>query len=119
MNAMRTSRTLIRLVLAWFVLSMGVAVASPMVHPKLVEIICAPGGSVKMMVMNDDGTWVETGKHSMDCSLCLPVALPPSAASFSLDLDLPLARALQPMVAAHIAALVGAPMPPRGPPRIV
>ena len=39
-------------------------------------------------------------------------------AGISLDMPQPLAHALKPLVAAHIAALVGAPLPPRGPPSL-
>jgi hypothetical protein len=47
-TALRSARTLARLVLVWFVLSLGVAVASPMVNPKAMELICSGSGSVKV-----------------------------------------------------------------------
>ena len=44
--------------LGWlvFVLSLGVAVASPMVNPKAMQLICSASGSVKLLVQSDDGT---------------------------------------------------------------
>jgi hypothetical protein len=45
--------------------------------------------------------------------------LPPAPQRTPSAAPQPLARALQSLVAAHIAALVGAPLPPRGPPSLV
>jgi len=42
--------------------------------------------------------------------------LAPVPRSVTAPMPQPLAHALLPAVAAHIAALVGAPLPPRGPP---
>jgi len=118
MHALRTSSLLARLVLAWFVLTLGVAVASPVVHPMAMEIVCTAGGSMKVVVTSDDGPSAEMGQHTLDCSLCLAATLPLPASRVSLEMPQPLAHALKPLVAAHIAALVGAPLPPRGPPSL-
>ena len=56
------------------------------------------------------------GQHTLDCSMCLAPALPLPPASLAGAQPHPLAAALHPFAAAHIAALVGAPLPPRGPP---
>jgi len=53
MHCLRSARTVARLVLAWFVLSLGVAVASPMVNPKAMQLICSASGSVKLLVPRD------------------------------------------------------------------
>lgn len=119
MHALRTSSLLARLVLAWFVLAMGVAGASPLVHPQALEIVCAAGGSMKVIVVGDDGQALEASPHTLDCSLCLAATVPPPEAHTALVLPQPLAHALKPEVAAHIAALVGAPLPARGPPFFV
>lgn len=115
MNALRTSSMLIRLVLAWFVLTLGVAVASPMVHPQAMEVVCSAGGSMKVVAI-DDGNAVQARLYTLDCPMCLAATLPAPPANVRAELPQPLAYALRPIVAAHIAALVGAPLPPRGPP---
>jgi len=51
--------------------------------------------------------------------MCLAATLPPAPYRAPCAAPQPLAHALQPSVAAHIAALVGAPLPPRGPPSLV
>lgn len=116
MHALRSSLSLIRLVLAWFVLGLGVAVAAPVVQPATMMLICSAGGS-KYVALDADGTAVQADEHSMDCPLCLPVSLPPAFISLQLSAPQAPACARHPYVAAHIAALVGAPLPARGPPR--
>ncbi len=116
MHLLRTSSLLARLALAWFVTTLCVAGASPVVHPVALEIVCAAGGSVKVVVTGDDGSVAEVGQHTLDCSLCFAATLPVADVGGLPDMPQPLAHALQPIAAAHIAALVGAPLPARGPP---
>jgi hypothetical protein len=106
----RTSFAALRLwVLAWFVASMGVAIASPLVNPQSFEVICSGTGAIKLLVQTDDGT-VEMGAMGMDCPLCATPSAPPPPPGA------PLAHALQPVEAARIAAATAAPLPARGPP---
>lgn len=118
MHALRTSSMLARLILAWFVLMLGVAAASPFVHSKTMEVVCSAGGGVKIVYTDADGEPVQASQHTLDCSLCLPAGAPVPMVSVALDMPQPLAHALKPLFAAHIAALVGAPLPPRGPPSL-
>nr|HRL98790.1 DUF2946 domain-containing protein [Acidovorax sp.] len=76
LHTLRSLRWLARLVLAWFVLSIGVAVASPMVAPQAMELICAGSGAIKLLVQTDDGA-KELPSHAPDCPLCVQVAAPP------------------------------------------
>lgn len=115
MQSLRHARFLARLVLAWFVLSLGVAIASPLVHPQGIELVCATGGAMKLIVKNADGTAQERG-HTLDCPLCASVAAPPPVITAVVAASSPLAHALMPLPAAHIAARTAAPLPPRGPP---
>ncbi len=116
MQALRPmTTTLTRLVLAWFVLVLAVAGTSPLIHS--VEFVCTPDGLMKTVVVDDDGELQAVGaQHALDCSLCLPAMLPAVPRSVAASMPQPLAHALLPAAAAHIAALVGAPLPPRGPP---
>ena len=47
MSALRHAHRLASFVLMWFVLSLSVAVASPVVHPQAVELVCSASGAVK------------------------------------------------------------------------
>ena len=115
LQTLRSLRWLARLVLAWFVLSMGVAVASPLVQPQAMELVCSGSGAIKLLVKTDDGA-KEISSHTLDCPLCAHVGAPPPASQARLPQAHPLAYALGPLPAAHIAARTAAPLPPRGPP---
>lgn len=118
MRNLRHFTILARLVLAWFVLSLGVAVASPIVKPQDVLLVCSGSGAMKVLVKADDGSTSEVGSTSMDCPLCANVSAPPSVFSPRVEPFQPLAYALQSIPAAHIAARTAAPLPPRGPPTV-
>ena len=112
---LRSLGWLARLALAWFVLSIGVAVASPWVSPQSIELICSGSGAIKLLVKTDDGA-KEMFSHSLDCPLCAHGGAPPPITQADLPVVHPLAHALRPIPAAHIAARTAAPLPPRGPP---
>src|SRR3989344_878595 len=103
----RTPLAALRLwVLAWFVASMGVAIASPLVNPQSFEVICSGTGAIKLLVQTDDRT-VEIGAMGMDCPFCAnPTGLRPHR----------LPDAPRPREAAETAAATAAPLPARGPP---
>jgi hypothetical protein len=106
-----------RWVLLWFVLSLGAAAASPIVHPQAVELVCASGGAVKAVVQTDDGVQ-ELGASHLDCPLCvLTGAPPPSAVAQALVSPLPPDRARR-LAPSHTAAASAAPLPARGPPAV-
>lgn len=116
MSALRHARYLARLVLAWFVLSLGVAVASPIVHPQALELVCSGSGVVKVVVQGDEGAQELASVH-IACPLCIPAGAPPPlpvAASF--DHPPPQGHAVQSIPAARVATAAAAPLPARGPP---
>mgnify|MGYP003343909841 CR=1 FL=1 len=47
MDYIRQAKNLARFVLVWFALSLGVAMASPLVAPKSMELVCTTGGTMK------------------------------------------------------------------------
>lgn len=118
MTALRHTRNLARLVLAWFVLSLGVAIASPVIHPQAMELVCSAAGAIKVVVQTDDGAR-ELGASHLDCPMCVPTGAPPPVAQV-VDLPgiLPLGRAVQSIPAARLAAATAAPLPARGPPAL-
>jgi hypothetical protein len=113
MQSLRNASFLARLVLAWFALSLGVAMASPIVNPQAVELICS-GGVVKLAVPADDGS--TPAPHLLDCPLCAATGAPPLARPQPVAAMQPLGYVLQSIPAARIAALTAAPPPARGPP---
>ena len=115
MNPLRHAHRLARFMLAWFALSLAVAVASPLVHPQQVELLCSAGGQVKAVVHTASGDTLELGAGHLDCPLCIPagapgplplLALAEPAPSFVLDLT----------VAAAPAAATTLPWQARAPP---
>ena len=118
LHALRNARTFVRLgrlVLAWFVLSLAVAVASPLVKPQTTEMVCSGTGVIKMVVHTDDGAQ-EVAAHMLDCPLCLTPGAPPPLPQAALPAPAPLAHALTPVYAAYIQALTAAPLSARAPP---
>jgi len=116
MHSLRSARFLARLVLAWFALSLGVAIASPLIKPVGFEVVCASTGTgaMKLIAKTDGG---EQPRHTaFDCPLCAGLAGPPPGAAAVPSFDVPVAHVLQAVPAARIAALTAAPLPARGPP---
>ncbi|HEY8047723.1 MAG TPA: DUF2946 family protein [Ramlibacter sp.] len=115
MQALRNARRIARLVLAWFALSIGAAIASPLVKPVDIEVVCSGSGSLKLLVHGDAGG-SKPIRHTLDCPLCAGVGAPPPAAVVDVAFAAPQAHAVQAVPAARIAALTAAPLPARGPP---
>ncbi len=117
LQSLRLAHRLARFVLVWFVLSLGVAVASPIVNPQSMELICSGTGVIKVLIKTDDGV-KEASAHTMDCPLCVMAGSPPPTPRIVVEPAHPLAHVLQPVPAAHIAWLTAAPLPARGPPSL-
>ena len=76
MQRLRHATFLARLVLAWFALALGVAVASPVVKPQGAQLVCSGAGAMQLvMPAGDVGQPPST--HTFDCPLCAAVAPPP------------------------------------------
>ena len=117
-HTLRSCRWLTRLVLAWFVLTLGVATASPMVRPQALELVCSGAGAFKLVVKAGDGAQQVPG-HTLDCPLCASLGAPPPAARPQEPGAGPLARAVRPLPDSPLAVRAAAPLPPRGPPQPV
>jgi predicted secreted protein len=115
MQTLRNAHLIARFVLVWFALSIGVAIASPIVKPQAMELICSGAGVMKVLLKTDDGT-KEVASHTLDCPLCASLSAPPPVARLSAEPVQALAYVMQSIPAAHIAALTAAPPPARGPP---
>ena len=115
MQALRKASFLARLVLAWFALSIGVAVASPLVKAPGFELICSGGAGMQLLAQSDqDG--VPVAGHTLDCPLCASLASPPAKAQGVTQATRPPSHVVQSSTSLRIAALTAPPPPARGPP---
>lgn len=117
LHTLRSSPWLARLALLWFALTLGVAVASPLVHPQQEGVICS-GVGMQKVVLNDDGTLTTTNSVSgMSCPLCLVGGAPPQTAALTVAPAHALGYVLHSAPVSPIAVLTAAPPPARGPPQ--
>jgi hypothetical protein len=115
MQTLRNANLIARFVLVWFALSIGVAIASPIVKPQSMEVICSASGVMKLLIKSDEGSEV-VSLHTLDCSLCSTGYAPPPMLRWSVEPVQPLAHVLRSIPAAHIASLTAVTPPARGPP---
>lgn len=109
-------------VLAWFVLALGVSMASPLVRPSTLELVCGGawpgtgmGASVQLVELTDD---VPTDALALDpyCLLCLTGgATPPDSLPQPDALALPAQNCCTSSRAAHVSVPDWRP-PARAPP---
>lgn len=116
LEGLRSSPLLAKLSLVLFALALLVSTASPLVHPRTMQFVCSTAGVI-LVQLDAQGEVIASGHGALDCPLCLVAGPPPLPVGIRFVPPEPLALALRPARAAHIAALVGAPLPPRGPPR--
>ena len=114
MHALRHARFLARWVLVCFVMSLGAAIASPLVKPQTMELVCSGAGTVKLLISSDDGGSVS--HHTLHCPLCASLGAPPPQPRVLAEPFQPLSYVLRPIAAAHVAARAAAALPARGPP---
>ena len=115
MQTLRNAHLIARFVLVWFALFVGVAIASPLVKPQAMELICSGMGVMKMQVQGDDGAQ-DLSLKTLDCPLCATSNAPPPVARLTAEPVQPLAYVLRSIPAAHRAAITAVPPPARGPP---
>lgn len=115
LQTLRNAHRLGRLVLVWLALFLGAAVASPLLQPEGVQLVCTEAGSVKLVQLDADGQETQGSQHGLHCPLCLPVAAPPLALS-PAQAHIGLFYALTPIEQARLASLIGLPWQARAPP---
>src|SRR5687767_3497263 len=110
MQGLRSARLLARLVLAWFVLVVGMAAAAPALHPQALDLVCT-GAGMKLVPADagDDGK--PSSMAGLDCPLCLAVVPPPVTSA--VPQVLPAGRVVQPIPSAQVMAIRAAALPAR------
>ena len=118
LQSLRNAHRLTRFVLVWFVLFVGVAVASPLVKPEASQLVCSALGGMKLVTADaaSDDVGAPVAHTALDCPACLPLTAPPSADMLAQLPSGNLSHALQPLPAARLASLLGQPWQARAPP---
>lgn len=117
MHTLRNAKLIARFVLVWFALSIGVAIASPMVKPQSLQLVCSGSGAMKVVVTNDSGK-APTSSHTLDCPLCASISAPPPLEIVAFGAAAQVAFAAPLYGATAIPFTQTAPPPARGPPAL-
>lgn len=117
MHSLRQAKFVARLLLVWFVFSIGIASASPLVSPKAMELVCSSGGVMKL-VSSDSNNADKDHNLMPDCAMCMLAALPSAPLGTTFDRPSDLSHALYPRAAAYAPAATVPPLPSRGPPAL-
>ena len=67
-----------RWMLVWLLMAAFAAVASPLVRPRAMELACSGAGHAVLLKQTADGL-APADAPVLDCPLCLPADMPPSA----------------------------------------
>lgn len=65
--------------LLWLGLYLFAGIASSLIAPQSIEQVCSASGSMRLVMLDDDGQEVVTAA-SLDCALCSSLAAPPPVA---------------------------------------
>ncbi len=117
LQRLRQASLLARFMLVGFVLSLGAAIASPLINPQGVELICVSNGVMKVLVINAEGSSTEVESRMLDCPMCATVDAPPPKGGAFVK---PTAALLQVFDPAPTDPLTDRAAPPlaRGPPTL-
>jgi hypothetical protein len=118
LQSLRNAPRLTRLVLVWFALFVGVAVASPLVKPEASQMVCTAMGGMKLVIADAAGDNMDAplARTALDCPACLPLIAAPVA---NMLVPLPtghLPHVFQSLSATRLVSLLGQPWQARGPP---
>lgn len=117
MQSLRNATLIARFVLVWFALSIGVAIASPMVNPQGMQLVCSGAGAMKVIVAGADSK-APAISHSLDCPLCASISAPPPMEILAFGSAAPLSYAAPAAQTQTIFFVLAAPPPARGPPAL-
>lgn len=118
MRVLRNSKRLASIVLAWFVLSLGMATASPLLGAEEFTMVCSSAGMVKLLTNSGDLDDSSTAR-TMDCPLCSPFMAPPVRHTPAVHQSLGSETCSGVGFAEFRFRVCASPLPARGPPSIV
>ena len=117
MQHLRNAKLIARFVLVWFALSIGVAIASPMVKPQGMQLVCSGVGAMKVIVAGQDGK-APVVSHTLDCPLCAGISALPPMEILAFSATAPLASVMPAEGNEIVLFELATPPPARGPPTI-
>lgn len=117
MQSLRHAHYLARFVLVWFALALGVAIASPLVQPKSMTLICSDAGVLRLVSQGSDDGVSLIDDHTLKCPLCMVSGAPPPVAHVVLPRLSAPADVHPGQFARDISATASILPPARGPPR--
>ena len=116
LQSLRNTPWLAKLALLWFALTLGAAVASPMVNPQEDLIICT-SASMVIVKLNADGSLSTEAGNELSCPLCVVGGATPPVFVSVQPVPEPALAHVQPGITNVQATASTAPPPPsRGPP---
>jgi len=118
MQTLRNAHLIARFVLVWFALSIGVAIASPMVNPQSLQLVCSGSGSMKVISMDADGKSTSTVSHTLDCPLCASISAPPPVDIIGFSSVAPRSYSAPVQDTGSFTPVLATPPPARGPPSL-
>jgi hypothetical protein len=118
MQTLRNAHLIARFVLVWFALSIGVAIASPMVNPQSVQLACSGTGSMKVISVDAAGKSTPTVHHTLDCPLCASFSAPPLLEIIGFKALAPRNFLISVQDVGGFTPVLATPPPARGPPAL-
>jgi len=120
MQTLRNAHWIARFVLVWFALSLGAAIASPVVKPQALQWVCSGAGALKTIDTNSsDASSTGSSGVTLDCPLCAGLGSVPPFEPVVFSSAAPRGNAL-PVDRSHpYSSFSAAPQPARGPPSAI
>lgn len=115
LQSLRKATLLARLVLVCWALVTGVAIASPLVKPANLALVCSGTGALQLLVNPGDGGEAPANA-TLDCPLCVSVAAPPPVIQHRIGLAPTQTHSVSLRPALVTTTQSAAPLPARGPP---
>jgi hypothetical protein len=118
MQTLRNAHLIARFVLVWFALSIGVAIASPMVNPQGLQLVCSGSGSMKVISSDANGKITPASSHTLDCPLCASISAPPPLEIIGFSAVAPQRYSAPEQDTGSFTPVLATPPPARGPPSL-
>ncbi|GDX56159.1 hypothetical protein LBMAG30_03220 [Comamonadaceae bacterium] len=115
LQSLRKASWIGRLILAWLLLATAAALASPLVKPPTIGMICSSSGSSAVVLSSDSGDQAPAGL-TLDCPLCTSLCAPPPATRQTAAALPASTRLACPLSTPRATASCAAALPARGPP---